>query len=92
MTSKVWCDDWSCPARASCANHFGRSAAYAGMREGAKAEHGPLTAYDRHQSDDRQNCDKYRRDRAKPWLAPQPGQVTHSGPMRGGFASGDFLA
>lgn len=30
---KPLCQDWSCPARVSCARHFGRSAAYATMAE-----------------------------------------------------------
>jgi len=84
MAQKVWCDDWSCPARASCANHFGRSAAYAGMKP-AKTGHGHETPYDRHQSEDRQACDKYRRDHAKSWLAFQPGQITIVGPILGFF-------
>lgn len=73
---KTWCDDWSCPARASCAHHFGRSGAYAAMREDhGPVEHGPFTPYDRHASDDGQACDKYRRDRRKAWLEPAPGQL-----------------
>jgi hypothetical protein len=60
VTRKVWCDDWSCPARPSCANHFWRSKAYAGMRMGTKTEHGDGTRYDRHTSKDRQSCSSYR--------------------------------
>lgn len=78
MSRKTWCDDWTCPARVSCAHHFGRSKAYGAMKgQRNKWEHGPFTLYDRHASEDRQACDKYRLDRPKPWLMPQPGQVTH---------------
>lgn len=75
MARKIWCDDWSCPARVSCAHNFGRSAAYASMRERVMVAHGPFTSYDRHASEEGQSCDAYRRDRAKLWLMPQPGQV-----------------
>ena len=85
MARKVWCDDWSCPARASCAHHFGRSAAYFGMKEGAKTGHGDGTPYDRHASEDRQSCAVYRFDRQKEWLRIQPGMITHAGPMLGFF-------
>lgn len=74
MTRKTYCDDWTCPASASCAHHFGRSAAYAGMKP-AKTGHGDGTPYDRHASEDRQSCAAYRFDRPKAWLMPQAGQV-----------------
>ncbi len=85
MTRKVWCDDWSCPARRSCAHHFGRSLAYAAMREGARTGHGHETPYDRHASEDRQSCSAYRFDRQKEWLKPQPGQINMIGPVHGMF-------
>lgn len=85
MTQKLWCDDWSCPAAKSCAHHFGRSAAYAGMREGAKTGSGQGTPYDRYASEDRQSCTAYRFDRPKAWLVAHPGQVTHVGPVMGFF-------
>ena len=77
MARKVYCDDWRCPARVSCAHHFGRSAAYASMREGTKQEHGPFTKYDRDASEDRQSCSAYRFDRQKPWLKPRPGDINY---------------
>lgn len=74
LTRKVWCDDWSCPARVSCAHHFGRSQAYAGMREGAKVESVERTGqYER----DLQSCPQYKLDRPKRWLMPQPGQSSY---------------
>lgn len=75
---KSYCDDWSCPARASCAHHFGRSLAYARMSERhPRTEHGPGTPYDRHASEDRQSCASWRFDRPKKWLMPRPGDVTN---------------
>jgi hypothetical protein len=65
--SKVYCDDWSCPARVSCAHHFGRSAAYAGMREGSKVEsvvHSGIYKRDA----DKDSCSEYRLDKPKDWL------------------------
>lgn len=71
MTGTVWCDDWGCPARVSCALHFGRSAAYAAMRRArTRARPRPKHAG---------SCPDYRRDRRKPWLERQPGQATHGG-------------
>jgi len=83
MSRKVWCDDWSCPAARSCVHHFGRSAAYAAMREGVKCHHGDGTPYDRHASEDRQSCASYRFDRQKEWLKPKLGQITHTGGFMG---------
>lgn len=71
-----YCDDWSCPARPSCAHHFGRSLAYARMSERhPPTMHGPDTPYDRHASEDRQSCENYRFDRQKKWLMPRPGDI-----------------
>lgn len=75
MSRKTWCDDWTCPARVSCAHHFGRSAAYAGMKP-AKTGHGFGTPYDRFETKgDPDSCPAYRFDRPKPWLLPRPGDV-----------------
>jgi len=83
MTRKVWCDDWRCPARQSCANHFGRSEAYAAMRPGAKIETVEATgAFNWHVGPDAGNsCAAYRLDKPKKWLMPQPGQMTHGGAL-----------
>lgn len=76
MAYKPLCDDWTCPARVSCAHHFGRSRAYAAMSDRhGKVGHGEGTPYDRHSSEDRQSCDAYRLDRPRAWLMPQPGQA-----------------
>lgn len=79
MTAKVWCDDWRCPARVSCAHHFGRSAAYAAMKP-AKVESVENTfRYDRTGSKDPDACAEYRFDKPKEWLVPKPWQGTHGG-------------
>lgn len=72
MSRRTYCDDWTCPARVSCANHFGRSLAYARMNP-AKVEHGDGTPFDRHASEDRQSCENYKLDRPKRWLMPKEG-------------------
>lgn len=41
-----FCDDWQCPARVSCAKHFGRSKEYAAMQMPAPSTgHGAGTIY-----------------------------------------------
>lgn len=82
-----YCDDWSCPARASCAKHFGRSRAYASMRDPGRTRisHGEGTPFDRHASEDRQSCSAYKFDKPRAWLMPQDGQTTHAGPVLGFF-------
>jgi hypothetical protein len=62
MGRRGYCDDWSCPARASCARHFGRSEAYWAMRQ----ESGPFFKGKRKKS--RDHCDDYRADRIRPWM------------------------
>lgn len=71
--TKVWCDDWRCPARASCANHFGRSRAYAGMRLGAKVESVERTGRYNWMAgpDAGLSCAEYRLDKPKSWLMPK---------------------
>jgi len=72
------CDDWECPARVSCARHFGRSSAYAAMRrEHESTGHGPGTWYFR---GIKEHCPRYEFDKPKEWLMPKPGQVTHLPP------------
>ena len=71
--AKTWCDDWACPARVSCAHHFGRSAAYGGVRE----HHEPIRR--RSRMPDADSCPDYRFDRPKPWLAIQPWQSASGG-------------
>lgn len=63
MTAPILCDNWSCPAAISCAQHFGRSAAYAAMREGTQLR----TRVVPHGKD---ACAEYRFDKPKPWLMP----------------------
>lgn len=79
MSLKVWCDDWRCPARVSCKHHYGRSAAYAGMKPGAKVESVENTGQFNWSvgPDAGLSCEVYRLDKPKPWLMPQPGQATH---------------
>lgn len=70
----AYCDDWSCPARVSCAKHFGRSVEYAGMRMPAPSTgHGAGTIYWRGVRD---HCPKYEFDQIKPWLMPQAGAMS----------------
>ncbi len=70
-----YCDDWACPAKASCARHFGRSHAYAAMAvRSVSTGHGASTWYFR---GIKENCAKYEYDKPKPWLAIKPGQITH---------------
>lgn len=82
--TKLYCDDWRCPARVSCAHHFGRSSAYASMRR-ADSERDRLESiegtgrFNWMQGPDAGNsCAAYRLDKPKKWLMPQPGQITHS--------------
>ena len=71
-----YCDDWSCPARVSCARHFGRSVEYAEMRDArVSIGHGPGTIYWRGVRD---HCERYQFDKPREWLMPQPGQVNVS--------------
>lgn len=66
--SRVFCDDWGCPAKVSCAHHFGRSHAYASMK-GADAENSVHTrTFGRKPGAD--DCADYRFDRPRPWLLP----------------------
>lgn len=78
--TKVYCDDWRCPARASCAQHFGRSQAYAAMSDRrAKVESVENTGRFNWMAgpDAGNSCEHYRLDKPKEWLMPRPGQVTH---------------
>ncbi len=71
----AYCDDWSCPARVSCARHFGRSRAYAGMWENhGSTGHGAGTWFWRGVRD---HCPRYEFDKLREWLMPQAGQTTH---------------
>lgn len=69
---RVYCEDWSCPARVSCAHHFGRSADYGRMDERRRFN---LKKFERNSAAD--CCPLYQFDRKKPWLKIHPGQVTH---------------
>jgi hypothetical protein len=60
----VLCDDWACPSAISCALHFGRSQAYAEMRERTP----PIKKREREIGKDA--CGEYRTDRPKAWLMP----------------------
>jgi chlorite dismutase len=62
----VYCDDWSCPAAASCALAWGRSREYAAMKPAktAKAARAP----------DKDHCASYSFDEPRPWLMLQPHQ------------------
>jgi len=75
MSRKVWCDDWQCPARRSCAHHFGRSHAYAAMSKCRVESVENTGQYNRASSERVGCCDQYKRDRIKRWLMPRPGQV-----------------
>lgn len=72
-THKAYCEDWACPALVSCALHIGRSRHYAEMRERS------LDLFTPPRTPDADFCALYRFDKAKPWLQPAPGQVTHVG-------------
>lgn len=58
-----YCDDWQCPAMASCAHHFWRSPEYAGMHhaETEKFPRDPL----------KDSCSEYEFDKPKDWLMPR---------------------
>jgi hypothetical protein len=68
----TYCEDWACPARVSCALHFGRSADYARMDERRRFT---LKKFDRDPSKD--CCTEYEFDKPKKFLAIKPGQITH---------------
>lgn len=70
---KTYCEDWACPAAVSCARHFGRSSAYAGMKRHPAFN---LEKFDRGVGAD--CCAFYEYDKPKAWLQPQPGQITHT--------------
>lgn len=77
---EVYCDDWGCPARASCALHFGRSHAYAAMSDRrVRIESIENTGRFNWMTgpDAGKSCEHYELDKPKKWLMPQPGQVTH---------------
>jgi hypothetical protein len=79
MTKTVYCDDWRCPAKVSCAKHFGRSAAYGRMEERARVDSIEQTGrFNWMQGPDAGNsCAEYRLDKPKAWLMPRPGEITH---------------
>lgn len=60
--ARAYCHDWACPARASCALHFGRSKAYWAMTtkdaDGVNAKRPP----------EAEACDLYVRDKIQPWM------------------------
>lgn len=60
--ARAYCHDWSCPAKASCANHFGRSRAYWAM------EHEGLPPVNAKRAADAEACEDYRRDQIQPWM------------------------
>jgi hypothetical protein len=63
-SGKRWlCQDWRCPARQSCAHHFGRSEYYRAMAE----RHPPLVMPAK--EEEAEACSHYRQDRHKAWLA-----------------------
>jgi hypothetical protein len=72
MTDRVLCDNWACPAGISCALHFGRSAAYAAMREGTRLRARVVP----HGKD---ACAEYLFDKPREWLLPMARQHTPGG-------------
>lgn len=70
---KMLCEDWGCPARASCALHFGRSIAYARMDGRARS----VPDDDHFDRAYLGHCQHYKFDRPKVWLKILPGQITH---------------
>lgn len=59
---KVYCEDWGCPAHASCARHFGRSREYWSMTQGGyRLEKFPRRAH-------WDACLSYVFDKPRPWL------------------------
>lgn len=62
MGRRAYCDDWACPARASCARHFGRAEAYWSMRqEGDRFFKGG-------REPEGDSWPVYERDRIQPWM------------------------
>lgn len=60
--SRPLCQDWGCPAKVSCARHFGRSLAYAEMRLPGP----PL--YRGERAVDEESCADYERDKPREWM------------------------
>jgi len=61
--SLIYCDDWGCPAKASCRHHFWRSPEYAAMDDAAE-----IAFFDKHRDPDADSCYRYERDEVKDWL------------------------
>lgn len=71
----VYCDDWACPARASCARAWGRAREYWRFRPDLDDREGvALRKMGRAAGEDA--CDEYERDEVRPWMveayAPPP--------------------
>ena len=62
MKGRQFCDDWSCPAQASCGHAFWRSRAYAAMTIPAP----PTRKFARRDGDEA--CTDYYTDKPRPWL------------------------
>lgn len=58
----AYCDDWACPARASCRWAFGRSQVYSAMQ--------PAELRRRERDPGAEACAEYEQDEPKPWLRP----------------------
>lgn len=59
----AFCMDWSCPARVSCARHFGRSKQYWHMRGKSERKDGP-------RDDGADSCPEYVLDKPRSWIEP----------------------
>ncbi len=58
---RPYCQDWACPASASCRRHFGRSEAYWAMEEDAELFRGDRAVGE-------ESCADYERDQIQPWM------------------------
>lgn len=65
---KTYCEDWSCPARCSCAHHFGRSHEYAAMEGAVMERRVELHKFPRDAG--AVSCPRYEFDKPKKWLLP----------------------
>lgn len=68
MSRTLYCDDWSCPAAVSCAQHFGRSIEYALQKQ--------VETMKFRREPGKTSCAAYAFDRPKNWLMPPPGAAT----------------
>lgn len=64
---RFWCEDWSCPARAECEHHFGRSYDYAAMLDHDDPRRSKLPKY-RPKRPPYGICQHFKRDVPREWL------------------------